>query len=78
MTLDFLDVASFIQNEIKRNVTLINSIDGDSTKKNMALQTVITQVELVSLRDYVYERDNNAFIFATMTTSVIGNGFDLE
>ncbi len=78
MSKDFLEIATFIQNDLARNITLVSGVDGDSATKKMLIQTVLTQVELVTLRDYVYSMDDEAFIYANRTTSVVGKGFDLQ
>ncbi|MFV0520109.1 MAG: YitT family protein [Lachnospirales bacterium] len=78
MSKDFLDIAEYIQKNLERNVTLVSSFDADSTTKKMLIQTVLTQVELVTLRDKIDEIDDDAFVYANKTSSIMGKGFSLD
>ncbi len=72
----YLDITEFIHNELDRTVTFVQSMDASSVRKKMLLKTVMSNRELVRLRDYVRKFHDDSFVYAIESTSIIGGGFE--
>lgn len=78
MSDQYLEITDFIHKELKRGVTFIQGMDTSNVKKKMLLQTVVNKHELVALRDYVKSLDDDSFVYANQSASLLGRGFDLD
>lgn len=72
----YLDITEFINDELKRGVSFIHTMDASSVKKKMMLKTVISSRELVRLREYVMKFEDDSFVYAIEGASIIGGGFE--
>jgi len=72
----YLDITQFIQNELNRGVTFIQSMDTASVRKRMLIKTVMSSRELVRLRDFIKAFEDDSFVYAIESASVIGGGFE--
>lgn len=78
MSDQYLEITDFIRLELKRGVTFVQGMDTSNVKKKMLLQTVMTKMELVALRDYVKSLEDDSFVYANQSASILGRGFDLD
>ena len=74
----YLDITEFVRKELKRGVTFIQGMDTANVKKKMLIQTVVSKHELVTLRDYVKSLNDDSFVYATQSASLLGHGFNLD
>jgi len=73
---EYLKVTDYIRKDLKRGVTFIQGLDTESVKKRMMLKTVVSKRELVSLRQYIQNLEDDSFVYATESASLIGGGFE--
>ena len=73
---NYLDITEFIHKDLKRGVTFIQSMDTASVQKKMLIKTVISSRELVRLRDYIKGFQDDSFVYAIESASVLGGGFE--
>lgn len=74
----YLEITNFINNDLRRGVTFIQGMDTSNVKKKMLLQSVVNQQELIAIKEYVRTLDDDSFIYATRSSSILGRGFDIE
>ena len=68
-------IRKFIHNELHRGVTFVPCIGTYSATDRTMLQTVISDSELVKLKEYTKSLNDNSFIYVTPSIEVIGEGF---
>lgn len=64
--------------DLKRGVTFIQAMDTTNMKKKIMMETIITKMELLRLRDYIKGLDDDTLIYANKSTSLLGRGFDVD
>lgn len=74
----YLDVADFITKDLKRGVTFIQAMDTTTMKKKIMMETIVTKMELLKLRDYIASLKDDTLIYANRSTSLLGRGFNIE
>lgn len=74
----FLTIASYIQSDMKRDVTLVRNVDGSNVKRGILVQTILTKNELINLKEYIKTLNDDTVLYANQTSTVIGRGFNLE
>lgn len=72
----YLEITSFIHDELKRSVTFVQSMDTSNVRKRMLVKTVISSRELVLLREHVKSYKDDSFVYAIESASIIGGGFE--
>ncbi len=72
----YLDITQFIHKELGRGVTFVQSMDTSTVKKKMLVKTVVSSRELVRLREYIKNINDDSFVYAMESVSVIGGGFE--
>lgn len=72
----YLDITEFIHDELHRSVTFVQSMDASSVRKKMLLKTVVSNREMVRLRDFVKAYADDSFIYAIESASVLGGDFE--
>ncbi len=72
---NFLDITEFIHTHLKRGVTFVSCVGTYKVNKKMMIKAVITNRELVLLKNYVASLDDNSFVYVTESIEVIGGGF---
>ncbi|WP_105620058.1 YitT family protein [Vallitalea okinawensis] len=75
MSDNYLEITEFIHKELDRGVTFVQSLDTHSVKKKMLIKTVITKTELIELKNYIHNLDDDSFVYVTESAGVIGGGF---
>ena len=78
MSDQYLDITDFIRSDLKRGVTFIQGMDTLNVKKKMLLQTVVTKHELISLKEYIKTFNDDSFVYANQSASLLGRGFELD
>ena len=78
MSDQYLDITQYIRNDLKRGVTFIQGMDTSNVKKKMLIQTVVNKQELVLVKDYVKNLQDDSFVYATQSASLLGRGFELD
>ncbi len=72
----YLDITRYIHNELNRSVTFVQSMDTTTLKKKMLLKTVISSREMVRLKEYVKTFEDDSFVYAIESASILGGGFE--
>ncbi|WP_164473041.1 YitT family protein [Clostridium sp. E02] len=78
MSDQYLEITQFIRNELNRGATFIQGMDTTNVKKKMLIQAVVNQQELIAIREYVKAFQDDSFICASRSNSIIGRGFDVD
>lgn len=78
MSDQYLEITEYIRKELKRGVTFIRGVDTSNVSKKMLLQTVVNKHELIALRDYIKSLNDESFVYANQSASLLGRGFDLD
>ncbi len=78
MSDQYLDITDYIRKDLKRGVTFIQGMDTENVKKKMLIQTVVSKHELVSLKEFVKSLNDDSFVYANQSASLIGRGYDLD
>lgn len=78
MSDQYLEITEYIRKELKRGVTFVQGMDTSNVTKKMLLQTVVSKHELVALRDYIKSLDDDSFVYANQSASLLGRGFDID
>lgn len=74
----YLDITDYLRNDLHRGVTFIQGMDTANVKKKMLIQTVLNKHELVTFREYVKVLNDDSFVYANQSSSIIGRGYDLD
>ena len=70
-----LKIKHRILHEMERGVTVLNAKGGYSGEKVSLLLCVVNRIEIISLKEIVWEEDEGAFMFVTDTHETLGEGF---
>lgn len=71
----YLEITDYISKELHRNVVFVQGMDTSNVKKKMLLQAVVNKQEMIDLKEYIKEFDDDSFVYAAQSTAVIGKGF---
>jgi uncharacterized membrane-anchored protein YitT (DUF2179 family) len=69
-------IREFIHNELHRGVTFVPCIGTYSATDKTMLQTVISDSELIKLKEYTKSLNDSSFIYVNPSIEVIGKGFN--
>lgn len=72
----YLDITKFIHEELDRGVTFVQAMDTTNLSKKMLVKTVISNRELVQLKEYIKGFKDDSFVYAMESTSILGGGFE--
>jgi uncharacterized membrane-anchored protein YitT (DUF2179 family) len=75
VTDNIFDVTDFIRKELNRGVTFVQCMDADNVKKKMMIKTVLNSHELVKMKNYIKEQNDDSFVYATESAGLLGKGF---
>lgn len=76
MSDNYLEITDYIRKELHRGVTFVQGMDTSNVKKKMMLKTVVTNQELVLLKDYIKKLKDDSFVYVTESAGLIGWGFE--
>ncbi|MGE5583143.1 MAG: YitT family protein [Bacillota bacterium] len=68
-------IREYIHHELHRGVTFVPCIGTYSATEKTMLQTVISEPDLVKLKEYTKSLNDNSFIYVNPSIEVIGKGF---
>ncbi len=71
----YIEITEYIQKELGRGVTFIQCMGTYELKKRMLLITLVSNVEIMKLKEYVNSVDKNSFIYINESAEVIGKRF---
>lgn len=69
------EITAFIHKDIKRGATLIKGIGTYNHQEKMLIKTLVSNSELVILKEYVKDFDPDCFMYINESVGVVGNGF---
>nr|WP_300003935.1 YitT family protein [Tissierella sp.] len=69
------EISAYINNEVKRGVTLLYGAGGFSNSDKRIINTVVSRREYMRIKNYVKELDPKAFIWVSFVNEVLGEGF---
>ncbi len=73
---NYQPIREYIHNELKRGVTFVPCIGTYSATEKTMLKTIISESELVKLKEYTKSLKDNSFMYVTPSIEVIGEGFN--
>ena len=71
----FEEITAFIHKDIRRGATLIKGIGTYNHQEKMLIKTLVSNSELVILKEYVKNLDPDCFMYINESVGVVGNGF---
>lgn len=74
----YLEITEYIQNDLHHSVTFVRGMDVSNMSKKMLVQTVLSKHELIDVKEYVKQFNDDSFIYASQSSSLLGRGYDLE
>jgi uncharacterized membrane-anchored protein YitT (DUF2179 family) len=69
-------ITAFIHNSLKRGATYIKGIGSYNCQERMMIKTLVSNSELIALKEYVKEVDPACFMYVNESIGVVGVGFD--
>jgi uncharacterized membrane-anchored protein YitT (DUF2179 family) len=75
ITNNYVMLAKFIQNEIKRGVTYMHCTGGYELKEQMMVKTLVKSIEVIRIKNYLKTVDPDCFIYINESAEVLGRGF---
>jgi uncharacterized membrane-anchored protein YitT (DUF2179 family) len=71
----FQEITDFIHKDLNRGATLIKGLGTYNHQEKMLLKTLVSNSELVILKEYVKDLDSACFMYINESVGVVGNGF---
>jgi uncharacterized membrane-anchored protein YitT (DUF2179 family) len=75
ISVKYEEITSFIHKDLKRGATLIKGIGTYNNEENMLLKTLVSNSELITLKEYVKDLDPACFMYINESIGVVGAGF---
>lgn len=75
ITSQYVNIAKFIQNDIKRGVTYMHCTGGYELREQMMVKTLVKNIEIIKIKNYLKTIDPQSFIYINESTEVIGRSF---
>lgn len=72
----YADITSFIHNDLKRGATFIKGIGSYNHQEKMLIKTLVSNSELIALKEYVQNADPLCFMYINESIGVVGEGFE--
>lgn len=72
---NFIEITEFIHKKLNRGVTFVPCVGTYKVRKKMMIKAVVTNQELITLKNYVSQLDDNSFAYVTESIEVFGGGF---
>ncbi|GMQ58667.1 YitT family protein [Vallitalea sediminicola] len=72
---NFIEITEFIHKKLNRGVTFVPCVGTYKVRKKMMIKAVVTNQELITLKNYVAALDDNSFVYVTESIEVFGGGF---
>lgn len=71
-------INSFISSDIFRGTTLYKAVGGYTRKEKFVLVTVVDRKQYIKIRNFIQTVDEDAFVYTSNISEVIGYGFSRE
>lgn len=71
----YLEITDFVSKELKRNVTFVQGMDTSTVKKKILVETVVSKHELLQLKEFVRNLNDDSFLHVTESAGLIGKGY---
>lgn len=68
-------ITRFITHELKRGATVVDATGAYSGEERYMIMTILKRHQAVALRNYIKLHDEQAFIYITNTSEIVGKGF---
>ena len=75
VTADPAPIVKFITEELKRGATVVQAKGAFSGTDRFMIMTILKRHQAVALRNYIHLCDEQAFMYITNTSEIIGKGF---
>lgn len=72
----YRDITDFIHKDLKRGATYVKGLGTYNKQEKVLIKTIVSNSEMIVLRDYVQEIDSQCFIYVNEITEVFGRGFE--
>jgi uncharacterized membrane-anchored protein YitT (DUF2179 family) len=71
----FEEITAFIHKDLNRGATIIKGLGTYNHEEKLLLKTLVSNSELIMLKDYVKDIDPTCFMYINESIGVVGNGF---
>jgi uncharacterized membrane-anchored protein YitT (DUF2179 family) len=75
ISVKYEDITEFIHKDLKRGATFIKGLGSYNHQEKMLIKTLVSNSELITLKEYVKDTDPNCFMYINESIGVVGNGF---
>jgi uncharacterized membrane-anchored protein YitT (DUF2179 family) len=75
ISVKYEDITEFIHKDLKRGATFIKGLGSYNHQEKMLIKTLVSNSELIALKEYVKDTDPNCFMYINESIGVVGNGF---
>jgi uncharacterized membrane-anchored protein YitT (DUF2179 family) len=72
----YAQITGFIHNDLKRGATYIKGMGSYNNQEKMLIKTLVSNSELVALKEYVKKADPLCFMYINQSIGVVGGGFE--
>jgi uncharacterized membrane-anchored protein YitT (DUF2179 family) len=72
----YTDITEFIHKDLKRGATFIKGLGTYNNQEKMLIKTLVSNSELIALKEYVKEVDPLCFMYINESIGVVGEGFE--
>lgn len=71
------DIKKYINMNLERGATIYKAEGSYTNKDKMVINTVLNKKEFIRLKQFIKQKDKDAFVIASNTKEVLGNGFGM-
>lgn len=71
----YMDITTFIHKDLKRGATFVKGLGTYNLQKKMLIKTLVSNSELIVLKEYVMNVDPSCFMYINESIEVVGAGF---
>lgn len=70
-----MEITSFIHKDLKRGATFVKGLGTYNLQKKMLVKTLVSNSELIVLKEYVRDVDPSCFMYINESIEVVGGDF---
>ncbi len=71
----YMEITEFIHKDLSRGATFMKAIGSYNQQEHMLIKTIVSNQELIALKDYAKELDPACFIYINPSIGIVGEGF---
>jgi len=71
----YIEITDYIHNTLHRGATFVQCLGTYNLQKRMMIKTLVSNSEIVQLKNHSKSLDENCFIFISQSNEVVGRGF---